>query len=298
MAQLIHYTNCPVCNSTNISFVLAVKDYTVSKETFQVWQCVDCNLRFTQDIPSAENIGAYYQSAEYISHSNTNKGLINKLYHAVRSVTLQSKKNLVEKYAGKRNGSLLDIGAGTGAFASTMQKANWNVTALEPDTIARANAKKDFNIELQPLKNLFSLNKNSFNVITLWHVLEHVHDLHNYIETFFSLLENDGVLIIALPNYTSYDAKKYTEFWAAYDVPRHLYHFSPQSMKTLLHQHNFKLKKIKPMWFDSYYVSLLSELYLTGKSNPVKAFISGFISNLHAVKDKQKTSSVIYVVIK
>ena len=298
MPQLIHYTNCPVCNSTKISFVLAAKDYTVSKQTFQVWHCADCMLRFTQDIPSAESIGAYYQSAEYISHSNTNKGLINKLYHIVRSITLLSKKSLVEEYAGKQHSNLLDVGAGTGAFASTMQKANWNVTALEPDAVARTNAKKDFNIELQPLENLFALNKISFNVITLWHVLEHVHDLHNYIQTFFSLLKDDGVLIIAVPNYTSYDANEYAEFWAAYDVPRHLYHFSPQSMKIFLQQHNFKIKKLKPMWFDSYYVSLLSEHYLTGKSNPVKAFISGFISNLHAIKNKQKTSSIIYIVIK
>ncbi len=298
MAQLIHYTSCPVCNSLNISFVLAAKDYTVSKEKFQVWQCAECMLRFTQDVPSKKNIGAYYQSAEYISHSNTSKGLINKLYHAVRSFTLQSKRKLIEKYTGSQNGNLLDIGAGTGAFALTMQKANWNVTALEPDATARTNAKKDFGIELQPSENLFTLNKNSFDVITLWHVLEHVHDLHNYIQTFFSLLKDDGMLLIAVPNYTSYDANEYAEFWAAYDVPRHLYHFSPQSMKTLLQQHNFKLKKVKPMWFDSYYVSLLSEQYITGKNNPVKAFISGFISNLHAIKNKQKTSSIIYIVIK
>ncbi len=298
MPQLIHYKNCPVCNSANISFVFAAKDYTVSKETFQVWQCANCTLRFTQHVPDKNNIGPYYQSADYISHSNTSKGFINKLYHTVRSFTLQSKKNLIEKYAGKQNGHLLDIGAGTGAFASTMQKANWSVTALEPDATARANAKKDFNIELQPSENLFKLDKNSFDAITLWHVLEHVHDLQLYIQIFFSLLKDNGVLIIAVPNYTSYDAKEYAEFWAGYDVPRHLYHFSPQSMKLLLQQHNFKLKKIKPMWFDSYYVSLLSEQYLTGKSNAVKAFISGFISNIQAIKNKQKTSSLIYMAVK
>jgi len=190
---------------------------------------------------------------------------------------------------------LLDVGAGTGAFASTMQKNGWNVTALEPDATARANAEKDFNITLQPSENLFSLKDESFDAITLWHVLEHVHNLHNYINKFYSLLKEDGVLIIAVPNYTSYDANEYESAWAAYDVPRHLYHFSPKSMKTLLGKHKFKLKKYKPMWFDSYYISLLSEKYLTGKSNPLKAFISGTISNLHTLKSKQKSSSIIYI---
>ena len=295
MSERIHYNNCPVCNSTNIAAALQAKDNTVSKELFTIWQCGNCTLRFTQNIPDENDIGAYYQSSDYISHSNTNKGFINKLYHAVRSVTLSSKKNLVEKYSGKSKGSLLDVGAGTGAFASTMQKNGWNVTALEPDATARANAEKDFNITLQPSENLFSLKDGSFDAITLWHVLEHVHDLHNYINKFYSLLKEDGVLIIAVPNYTSYDANEYESAWAAYDVPRHLYHFSPKSMKTLLGKHKFKLKKYKPMWFDSYYISLLSEKYLTGKSNPLKAFISGTISNLHTLKSKQKSSSIIYI---
>jgi 2-polyprenyl-3-methyl-5-hydroxy-6-metoxy-1,4-benzoquinol methylase len=294
----IHYDNCPVCHSTNIAPALQAKDNTVTNEIFTIWQCGNCALRFTQDVPAAAAISAYYNSSDYISHSDTNKGFINKLYHAVRSVTLRSKKNLVEKYAAKNKGDLLDIGAGTGAFAATMQKANWNVTALEPDTTARANAKSNFNIILQPSEQLFNLKDESFDVITLWHVLEHVHDLHNYVQRFFSLLKKDGVLIIAVPNYTSYDAKEYESAWAAYDVPRHLYHFSPKSMNALLEKHGFKLKKHKPMWFDSYYISLLSEKYLTGKNNPLKALISGSVSNLQAIKTRQKSSSLIYIAVK
>ena len=227
MNELIHYNNCPACGSADIAFVLKAKDETVSREYFEVWQCNNCTLRFTQDVPDANNIGKYYQSSEYISHSNTSKGLVNKLYHSVRSFTLQSKRKLVEQSSGKKTGHLLDIGAGTGAFASSMKKSGWNVTALEPDETARANAKKDFDIELLPASNLFSLPSNSFDVITLWHVLEHVHELHKYLDTFYSLLIEGGTLIIAVPNYTSYDAKSYSEKWAAYDVPRHLYHFSP-----------------------------------------------------------------------
>jgi 2-polyprenyl-3-methyl-5-hydroxy-6-metoxy-1,4-benzoquinol methylase len=295
MSETIHYNNCPVCGSDKITFALKAKDETVSKQFFEVWQCNDCTLRFTQDVPDEKNIGDYYKSAEYISHSNTSQGLVNKLYHTVRSFTLQSKKKLVEKSAGTTAGNLLDIGAGTGAFASTMKKSGWNVTGLEPDETARLNAKKDFSVELFPTENLFQLKQSSYNVITLWHVLEHVHQLHQYLDTFFSLLIDSGTLIIAVPNYTSYDAKTYAANWAAYDVPRHLYHFSPTSMRTLLAKHNFKLSEQKPMWFDSFYVSLLSEKYKTGKTHMIDAFMRGAFSNIKTIGSPENCSSIIYI---
>ena len=293
MSDIIHYKNCPACGSTGIAFILTAKDETVSRKYFEVWQCNNCMLRFTQDIPDEKNISSYYQSSDYISHSNTSKGLVNKLYHTVRSFTLQSKRKLIEKNAGK--GRLLDIGAGTGAFALTMKKAGWNVTALEPDETARTNAKKDFDIELLPTENLFGLQPNSFDVITLWHVLEHVHELHKYLDTFYSLLRESGTLIIAIPNYTSHDAKTYAENWAAYDVPRHLYHFSPKSMNMLLKKHNFKLLHQKPMWFDSFYVSLLSEKYASGKNNFFSAFTNGIVSNFKTIGKPENCSSIIYI---
>ncbi len=295
MSNTIHYNNCPACSGTDIEFVLKAKDETVSHEYFEVWQCNNCTLRFTQDVPDEENIGRYYQSSEYISHSNTSKGMVNKLYHAVRSVTLQTKRKLVEKYSGIKAGGLLDIGAGTGAFAAAMKNAGWHITGLEPDETARANAKKDFNIELQPTQNLFSLNRESFDVITLWHVLEHVHRLHEYLDTFHALLKPGGILIIAVPNYTSYDAEIYNGNWAAYDVPRHLYHFSPSSMQKLLEAYEFTPVNNKPMWFDSFYVSLLSEKYVSGKSNFVKAFFNGLRSNIKALQNASNCSSVIYI---
>jgi 2-polyprenyl-3-methyl-5-hydroxy-6-metoxy-1,4-benzoquinol methylase len=293
--NIIHYNNCPVCESTDISFVLKAKDETVSRQYFEVWQCNDCTLRFTQDIPDENHIGDYYKSSAYISHSNTSRGFINKLYHAVRSVTLRSKRKLVEKNSNKQKGNLLDIGAGTGAFASTMKNAGWNVTALEPDTTARTNAEKDFKIELLPSENLFNFQPNTFDVITLWHVLEHVHELHKYLDTFYSLLINGGTLIIAVPNYTSQDAKTYAANWAAYDVPRHLYHFSPESMHQLLSKHQFSIVLQKPMWFDSLYVSLLSEKHKTGNSNFLKAIVNGSISNLKSLGKPQNCSSIIYI---
>jgi 2-polyprenyl-3-methyl-5-hydroxy-6-metoxy-1,4-benzoquinol methylase len=295
MNEIIHYSNCPVCGSTNVFFVLKAKDETVSKKYFEIFECSDCTLRFTQDVPGEDYIGDYYKSSDYISHSNTSKGLINKLYHTVRSITLQSKRKLVEKSSGKKKGNLLDIGAGTGAFASTMKNAGWSITALEPDETARTNAKKDFDIDLLSSENLFKLAPNTFDVITLWHVLEHVHELHKYLDTFYSLLIDGGTLIIAIPNYISYDAKKYSNNWAAYDVPRHLYHFSAQSMHTLLTRHGFKLTQQKPMWFDSFYVSLLSEKYTAGKSNFLKAFINGAVSNFKTLGKPENCSSIIYI---
>jgi 2-polyprenyl-3-methyl-5-hydroxy-6-metoxy-1,4-benzoquinol methylase len=293
--EFIHYTNCPGCAGNDIIAVLEAKDQTVSGQLFQIWECANCTLRFTQGVPNANDIGAYYKSESYISHTNTTKGFINKLYHLVRTFTLYSKKKLVQKYSAKNNGNLLDIGAGTGAFASTMKKTGWQVTALEPDETARIKAKHQYNIALQEPEYLFGLQPASYNVITLWHVMEHVHELHRYLDTFYSLLVEGGDLIIAVPNYTSYDATVYSGAWAAYDVPRHLYHFSPESMKHLLDQHGFRITTHKSMWFDSFYISLLSEKYLTGRNRPFKAFLTGLISNLHALKNTRHCSSIIYM---
>ena len=298
MSDNILYKQCPLCNGTNIVPVLRVKDYTVSGEIFDVWHCNACTARFTQNVPPAGDIGKYYKAEAYISHTGTKKGLVNRLYHIVRNRTLQTKRRLVEKTTGLTKGSLLDVGAGTGAFAAAMWQAGWAVTGLEPDDTARANARAQNNIELQSPDTLFNLPANSFDAITLWHVLEHVHNLHEDLHTFNTLLKPNGVLLIAVPNYTSYDAAIYSEHWAAYDVPRHLYHFSPQSMAGLAKQHGFTIAAYKPMWFDSFYVSMLSEQYKTGKSGLLKAVWNGLMSNLNAVSDNKKCSSVIYVMKK
>lgn len=292
---MIVYESCPNCGSKNIFKVLSAKDYTVSGEIFGIWECKDCTLRFTQNVPAADQIGRYYQSENYISHSDTAKGFVNRLYHAVRKRTLNGKRQLIEEATGKIKGNLLDVGAGTGAFLNTMKNAGWKVTGIEPDVTAREKAQELYKIDLKETNDLFSLPSGSFDAITLWHVLEHVHELHSYIAQLKNLLATDGKLYIAVPNYTSADAKTYGAFWAAYDVPRHLYHFSPAAMKILLNVHGLQLENIKPMWYDSVYVSLLSEKYNTGKSNTIKAFFNGMLSNFETVFDKSKCSSLIYV---
>ncbi len=298
MAQHIIYRQCPCCGSQHIGKSFTAKDFTVSNEIFEVWKCSDCTVQFTQNIPAIEDIGPYYQSAAYISHSDTSRGLINRLYHWVRNYTLQSKRRFLQKKTGLLQGNLLDMGAGTGAFAHTMKLAGWQVTGLEPDAIARQNALQKHQLVLQPPEYLQELQDAQFDVITLWHVLEHVHDLHGYLERFYQVLNKNGKLFIALPNYTSYDAAVYGEYWAAYDVPRHLYHFSPAGLQQLAHAKGFAVTAFQPMWFDSFYVAMLSEKYKNGKNNLAGAMLNGLISNLKATGNPQKCSSVIYVLEK
>ena len=293
---IITRNSCPVCSSAAISHVLKAEDYTVSHQQFAIWQCADCLLRFTQDVPDAASVGNFYQSDNYISHTDTHKGLINKLYHFVRKTTLKRKQRLIEKTTGTQQGQLLDIGAGTGAFAHTMQQAGWAVTALEPDAATRQRAVELYQLNLQDTGLLFQLPAASFDAITMWHVLEHVHELHAYIEQLKFLLAAKGRALIAVPNYTSYDAAVYRQYWAAYDVPRHLYHFSPASIKKLLQLHGLQLIAVRPMWYDSFYISMLSEQYKNGKSNLVKAAITGLLSNIKTMLSKERCSSVIYII--
>lgn len=294
--MMIVYSACPCCNGVDISKVLSAADHTVSNETFEIWQCNVCTARFTQNVPDKNEIEKYYKSENYISHSDTKQGFINSLYHFVRKRTLNGKRKLVEKYTKLSIGKILDIGAGTGAFLQVMQKSEWEVTGLEPDETARENAKKLYGLSLQPSEELFNLKAETFDAITLWHVLEHVHELHEYMDQLKKLLKPTGCLFIAIPNYACYDEKIYKEFWAGYDVPRHLYHFSPTSITQLLLQHGLQLKEIKPMWYDSFYVSMLSEKYKTGKNNFLNACWNGYVSNWKALFNKERCSSIIYIV--
>lgn len=293
---MIHYDKCPVCDSSSIEHSITVKDFSVSGKAFPVWICRNCSFRFTQDVPSMSEIGPYYAFEDYISHTETRKGVINQLYHTVRQITLQQKRKQITRLSPKKTGSILDIGCGTGAFLETMKHAGWDTLGLEPDEKARQKA-IDRSLSVYPSEHLFNINK-TFDVITMWHVLEHVHDLHAYLEKIHSLLEPDGVLLVAVPNYTSRDQLAYQQFWAAYDVPRHLYHFSPSSMQQLMSKYGFQLMKTLPMWFDSFYVSMLSEKYRNGKVNYLSAFLHGIQSNFYAIMDSSKCSSIIYVLKK
>lgn len=287
--MLKQISNCPVCGATEFVPFLTCKDYTVSQENFNIVSCKACNFKFTNPRPSDSEIGKYYKSESYVSHSDTKKGLINRLYHVVRSRTLKHKLNLISSYVSR--GTMLDYGCGTGMFLKTCADSGWKSFGFEPDPDARRMA-SDKGLTVVDSKQ--ALEKEMFDMITLWHVLEHVTDLDETLKFFSEHLSEKGKLIIAVPNYTSADAKHYGEFWAGYDVPRHIYHFEIKTISRLLDRFGFVLQETKPMVFDSYYVSMLSEKYKTGSINYFKAFISGFLSNSKA-KDASAFSSVIYV---
>ena len=292
------FDHCPVCSGIDIHEVLKVKDFTVSGETFPVFHCNLCTARFTQNIPGETEIGAYYQSDDYISHTDTKEGLVNKLYHLVRTRTLKHKRKMVEHANGGVKGSILDYGCGTGAFIHEMQLSGWKISGLEPDIKARELARRLNGSNIFTPDYISSIPDEQIDVITLWHVLEHVHRLHPTLKQLNRTMKQGGSIFIAVPNYTSADAATYGPAWAAWDVPRHLYHFSPESMKKLLGAHGFTLTAIRPMWFDSFYVSMLSEKYLRGKNNHPRAFLKGLASNIKTMGNRERCSSLIYVAVK
>lgn len=275
----------------NLEPYLVCKDYTVSHEEYQVMFNKEFDMLVT--IPVPKNISDYYKSEDYISHTDSKKSLFDKVYQAVKNITLKRKLKLINSFNTKSK-KVLDVGAGTGDFLKVCKMNSWEIFGSEPDSGARnIAAKKSVNLE----KDLSKFQNQQFDVITLWHVLEHVENLQEYITTLKSLLTENGRLIIAVPNFKSYDAIKYKEFWAAFDVPRHLWHFSKTSISKLFSYENMKVEKILPMKFDAYYVALLSEKYKHKKSKPFSAFINGFKSNFKA-KSTKEYSSLIYVLKK
>jgi 2-polyprenyl-3-methyl-5-hydroxy-6-metoxy-1,4-benzoquinol methylase len=283
---------CPSCNSTKWNNFLTTKDFSVTGEEFELKKCLQCTLVFTQPIPTEDAISPYYNFADYISHTNTKRGLFHKLYHTVRRFTLQQKLSWI-KYNTKLNqGKLLDIGCGVGSFLQYAKYKGWQVTGIEPDATARKNAAEINNIIAFTAEQLFSL-EDKYDAITMWHVLEHVHQLKAYLAQIKNILSSDGIFVIAVPNYTSFDATYYKSFWAAYDVPRHLYHFSPTSIQHLANQFDLEIVAYKPMWFDSVYVSLLSEQYKSGYM--LRGILVGIWSNLKGLFNRKKCSSITYI---
>lgn len=294
---MIERKNCLVCNSNEVESFLKCKDHFVSGETFEIAKCKTCGFKYTDSIPEPEKMAPYYQSEEYISHSNTQKGLINKLYHTVRDIMLKRKAKLISGLTGGKK--LLDIGCGTGYFPYYMKKQGYDSYGMELDEKAREFAAENFGLKVEsPEALLNGKHTGEYNIITLWHVMEHLHDPARYMKWIKDSLENEGVLIIALPNCSSYDAKTYKEFWAAYDVPRHLWHFEPSTFEKYIAQFGFKLSSVKRLPFDAYYNSMMSARYAQKPLSFIHGTIVGFISNLKSFFNRNTTSSVIYVLRK
>ncbi len=281
----------PITNNSPDLF-LKCKDYTVSRETFSIYIDKESQLLITTPRPAVEDLSRYYDSDEYISHSDSKESLIDKVYQIVRNYAIRKKVKLINSF-NTTNKSVLDIGSGTGDFLMACKQNGWSIDGVEPNNKANKETRKKTFTEIS--KDISELSNKQFDVITMWHVLEHVPNLNEYISVLKTILKPNGTLVVAVPNHKSYDATYYKEFWAAYDVPRHLWHFSRLSIDKLFHLAGMKVTKVLPMKFDSFYVSLLSEKYKTGKSNFLKAFFIGLRSNLKARTSKEH-SSLIYLI--
>ncbi|OAV67824.1 bifunctional 3-demethylubiquinone-9 3-methyltransferase/ 2-octaprenyl-6-hydroxy phenol methylase [Bacteroidales bacterium Barb6XT] len=287
---------CPVCGNTTSVSPFQCKDYTVSKESFGIYTCEKCRYAYTRPQPAPQDIENYYLSEEYISHSDTKKGIVNRLYHIVRKRNTKDKLAVVSRFAAVRS-SLLDVGCGTGYFLSVCRQNGWQVEGVELSNSARAVAEGRIGQPIFPSIAALEETGKRFDVITLWHVFEHLYDVNaSFLQLKHLLKPEGGTLILALPNPLSADAVYYREYWAAYDVPRHLSHFSPESIRLLAEKHRMKIAATISMKFDAFYISMLSE-GLKG-SGKLKAFFNGFrhgyLSNHKAGKDGNY-SSLIYV---
>ncbi len=288
-------TTCPICGSKSFEHYLTAKDYTVTHEKFHLKKCGHCNFVITSPRPTINAIGKYYASENYISHSGKSKTLFDKLYLTARNITLQWKHDLLTQYAKKQD-LILDYGCGTGDFLSYIKSKDFKVVGVEPNQKARQNA--NLKLENKVYEQLQTTDNVHPQIITLWHVLEHVHDLNETLQKLKNHLAKTGHIIIAVPNRDSHDSQKYKNTWAGYDVPRHLWHFNQKNMNNLLNKNGFKIVAIKPMKLDSYYVSLLSEQYLNPTQSKLitslKAFLAGMSSNLTARRNNDY-SSLIYI---
>jgi SAM-dependent methyltransferase len=288
---------CPSCGSTDTEPLFPVKDHSVSGEIFRLRRCGGCTLVFTEEAPSRESIGPYYRTEAYVSHTDSSKGVVNWLYHRVRQITVAAKRRMAERSVGGRTGRVLDYGCGTGAFLASMRDAGWEAVGLEPDAVARGNALRLHGLRVASPESLADLPDGHFDVVTLWHVLEHVHDLHDTLSHLSRVLSPGGSLFIAVPNHLSFDAVHYGSHWAAWDVPRHLWHFTPVALEVLLERHGLAVKVRRPMWFDSFYVSMLSERYAHGRLRLPQALITGLRSNLATLGDRDRCSSLIHIAV-
>ena len=284
--------NCPICKYPEFKNYIICKDHMVTGESFAITRCEQCGFLFTNPRPTSDILKKYYETGSYLSHQTKTKGLFDLGYNLVRKYALHKKLKLINDLASKK--TLLDFGCGTGAFLKTCQKNGWKVDGVEFMDPARNIAESKLGIPIYTQIKDIPKNKY-FKVITLWHVLEHIYDLNDTFKRMVRHLDKKGKVVIAVPNIESLDATLYHEYWAAYDIPRHLYHFSQSTMKLFLSQHNLKLKKTIPMPLDAYYVSMLSEKYQSGRTNYIKALLNGYKSNCYAKKHNKNYSSLIYI---
>lgn len=291
----MHHIKCFLCSSENISLFLRTADYFLSRENFCLFRCKDCGFIFTQDHPDEEGAGRYYESDEYLSHSETRSGFLSSVYRVSRKIMLRRKVKLIMKISGLNKSTILDIGSGTGHFLKAMKQSGWDVKGVEINENARQYSISTFGLDVLSPGQLKNLKPETLNVITLWHTLEHFHDPYGYARELNRLLKPGGTCIIALPNCASVDAEYYGIFWAAYDVPRHLWHFTPETFKVFAEKSGFEIKEIRALPLDVFYISVLSEKYKGANMPFLSGIIKGLWFSMLSLFNKQKNSSLIYI---
>ena len=287
--------NCPVCGGIALNNTISCKDFVASGECFSLQRCADCTFLFTNPRPDENEIGKYYQSDKYISHSGSKSGIIYKIYDVVRNFSIRSKLRIIKKH--HKSGRLLDLGCGLGYFLNGAKKDNsFDVVGVDVSDDAVAYVHKNFGLVVKKEGELDTFLNHEFDVITQWHVLEHVHLLNERMQQLKRILKAGGTMFVAVPNSNSLDSKNYREFWDGYDAPRHLYHFNRKSFRLLMEKHGFEVIKERPLWFDAPYVCMRSEVH---KGNKILAFVfgafSGAYSNFLALFSGN-FSSVLFVV--
>ena len=289
---------CPLCEGSDKEVLFTCTDFLVSGEDFSVVKCRQCGLIRTEAPPPENKIGSYYQSEDYISHSDSKKGFTEILYHLARNFMLKRKSSLISQVSGLETGFLLDIGSGTGYFPAFMAKKGWKVKGIEINEQARNFSVSKFGLHILSPDNESQLNNSAFDVVTLWHVMEHLNDLTHWFGVINRVLRNDGVCVIALPNADSSDAERFGKYWAAYDVPRHLWHFSPVTFRSLAEKNGFRVIKMKGMPLDVFYISILSYRHMKRNLPFIRGIITGMVLSFKNLFGKNRSSSMIYVLKK
>lgn len=295
---MLNHNKCPLCGSDQVYDLYECRDYLVTGKEFPVCRCRSCTFIFTNNYPEEKDSVRYYKSDEYISHSDTDKGLINRIYHLVRKRMLSLKFRVLKRESSLKKASVLDIGSATGYFPLFLKKKGWECHGIEISDEAREYALIKNDLTLLPPDSIEDFESDSMDIITMWHTLEHFYHPGEYLDSSFRILKKDGILVVAVPNHWSYDAKRYGEFWAAWDVPRHLWHYNPDTIQMLTARYHFKLKVIKRLPFDAFYVSVLSERHQKSPLPLVKGFLTGLISWMNSLLSIKTTSSLLYIFIK
>ena len=268
---------------------LIAKDYLVSSKEFKIVWNKEKQIAQTL-IPDGIDLSSYYNSESYHSHKNKSTSRKDRIYFFIQDLMFRFKKHLIKRYSA--GGKLLDYGSGVGNFSKFMSDNGFNVLAIEPDKGAmKTSIKKTVNT-VSGLEML--IDKEGFNTITLWHVLEHIPDPHKIITELKLHLDKKGIMFIAVPNLNSHDSLYYKSNWAALDVPRHLWHFTSPGLQMLMQKAGFELVNRHPLWFDAFYIAYLSEQHLGSRWPLLKGFFIGLISNIKAFFSGEY-SSIIHV---